>query len=165
MDLLHAGLRAWAGDPGPRAGQGRGCVRALLELAQDGLDFLAKASQHAPALASLTSTISQMKPVARKDRITIEAGLAQTVELLSLPIRQAREPAQRSQCANNLKLISEAMSGYYRSHGTFPPAYSKDPDGKPLLSWRVLILPYLGQQCFTTSSASTSPGMASTTRP
>ena len=26
----------------------------------------------------------------------------------------------------------------------FPPAYTADKDGKPLLSWRVLILPYLG---------------------
>ena len=38
------------------------------------------------------------------------------------------------------------MAGYHRAYGNFPPAYSKSPDGKPLLSWRVLILPYLGQK-------------------
>ena len=31
-------------------------------------------------------------------------------------------------------------------HKTFPPAYSTDAAGKPLLSWRVLILPYIDQQ-------------------
>ena len=28
----------------------------------------------------------------------------------------------------------------------FPPAYTTSKDGKPLLSWRVLILPYLEQE-------------------
>jgi hypothetical protein len=30
--------------------------------------------------------------------------------------------------------------------GTFPPQAIRSPDGKPLLSWRVSILPYLGEQ-------------------
>jgi hypothetical protein len=46
---------------------------------------------------------------------------------------------------NSLKQIMLAMHNYADAHGTFPPACSRDDDGKPLLSWRVLILPYLDQ--------------------
>ena len=49
------------------------------------------------------------------------------------------------QCINNLKQIGLAMHNYHARHKTFPPAYTVDKDGKPLLSWRVLILPYLEQ--------------------
>ena len=121
-------------------------TKALLNLAQDALDLLANASRNDPALASLATPISQMKPLAQGDRITLEADLEKTAELVAVPIRQAREAARRSQCTNNLKQIGLAMHNYHRAHGTFPPAYSKSPDGKPLLSWRVHILPYLEQK-------------------
>lgn len=39
-----------------------------------------------------------------------------------------------------------AVANYHDVHGHFPPAFVADKDGKPLLSWRVLILPYLDQQ-------------------
>jgi prepilin-type processing-associated H-X9-DG protein len=38
------------------------------------------------------------------------------------------------------------MSAYEAAHGTLPPAFVADENGKPMHSWRVLILPYLGQQ-------------------
>jgi hypothetical protein len=36
-----------------------------------------------------------------------------------------------------------AMHNYHDEHGHYPPAAVCGKDGKPLLSWRVLILPYL----------------------
>ena len=39
-----------------------------------------------------------------------------------------------------------AVANYHETYGCFPPAYVADGDGKPMHSWRVLILPYLGQQ-------------------
>jgi hypothetical protein len=38
------------------------------------------------------------------------------------------------------------MQTYAREHGRLPPAVVYSEDGKPLLSWRVLILPYLGRE-------------------
>ncbi|MHB9078993.1 MAG: DUF1559 family PulG-like putative transporter [Pirellulaceae bacterium] len=35
---------------------------------------------------------------------------------------------------------------YQHEHGTLPPAYTVNAEGQPLHSWRVLLLPYLGQQ-------------------
>jgi hypothetical protein len=55
-----------------------------------------------------------------------------------------REAAARSQSRNNLKQISLGMMLYAEDNdGRIPPAASRDEDGRPLLSWRVLLLPYL----------------------
>jgi len=48
-----------------------------------------------------------------------------------------------TRCRNNLRRIGLAMRTYSEIHGTFPPAYVADENGKPLYSWRVLLLPYL----------------------
>ncbi len=50
------------------------------------------------------------------------------------------------QSTNNQKQIALAMFNYLDANGTYPPAAKRDADGKPLLSWRVLILPYLESQ-------------------
>jgi hypothetical protein len=56
----------------------------------------------------------------------------------------AREASRRQECADNLKRVQLAMFLYHAEHGTLPPAWSIDANGKPLHSWRVLLLPYLG---------------------
>jgi len=45
-----------------------------------------------------------------------------------------------------MQRIILAMLLYEREHGTFPPAFTVDADGKPLHSWRALLLPYLGER-------------------
>ena len=54
-----------------------------------------------------------------------------------------REAPPRATCANNLKQIGLALHAYYDRYGSFPPAYVADANGKPMHSWRVLILPFL----------------------
>lgn len=66
--------------------------------------------------------------------------------LLLPAVQAAREAARRAQCTNNLKQISIAMINYHDTYGAFPPAYIADANGKPMHSWRVLILPFLEQQ-------------------
>jgi len=46
----------------------------------------------------------------------------------------------------SLKQIALSMQQYKSTHGTFPPHAIFSKDGKPLLSWRVAILPYLEEQ-------------------
>ncbi len=68
------------------------------------------------------------------------------VLLAMLPpvVRSARESARRDQCGNNLTQIGLALQAYHAAFGCFPPAAIVDKHGRPMLSWRVAILPYLG---------------------
>lgn len=47
---------------------------------------------------------------------------------------------------NNLKQIGLGLQVYADIHGCFPPAYIADENGKPMHSWRVLLLPYIEQK-------------------
>lgn len=65
---------------------------------------------------------------------------------LTLPAyTSARVQAKRVQDMNNLRQIALAMLSYENVNGEFPPAFKAGKDGKPLLSWRVAILPFLGE--------------------
>ena len=46
----------------------------------------------------------------------------------------------------NLEKIAAAMNAYAADHGTYPPPITKNSAGTPLHSWRVLLLPYLGEE-------------------
>ncbi|HUQ72632.1 MAG TPA: DUF1559 domain-containing protein [Planctomycetaceae bacterium] len=59
--------------------------------------------------------------------------------------RRVRPAARMTQCKNNLKQIGLALHNYHDRYEAFPPAYTVDADGKPLHSWRTLLLPYLDQ--------------------
>jgi len=49
------------------------------------------------------------------------------------------------ECGENLRQIAYAILEYEQAHGTLPAAYVADDAGKPIHSWRVLILPFLGE--------------------
>ena len=65
------------------------------------------------------------------------------IALLLPAVQNAREAARMSQCKNNLKQIGLAMHNYHEIYNAFPPAFTVDEQGRPLHSWRVLLLPYL----------------------
>src|SRR5690348_6194553 len=48
--------------------------------------------------------------------------------------------------ANNLKQVALALMDYQAAYRKFPPAVVRDKAGRPLYSWRVLVLPFLEQQ-------------------
>lgn len=68
------------------------------------------------------------------------------VALLLPAVNAAREAARRNMAMNNLKQIALAMHIHHEAKRTFPAAASQDKDGKPLLSWRVHILPYIEEE-------------------
>jgi len=56
------------------------------------------------------------------------------------------EVGPRQESAWHLWDIAFAMHDYANNHKTFPPAVVYDSHGKPLYSWRVLLLPYLQEK-------------------
>jgi prepilin-type processing-associated H-X9-DG protein len=78
--------------------------------------------------------------------LTVLAIIAILVALLLPAVGTARPAALRAQCTNNLKQIALALYNYDSTYKALPPAYTVDSEGKPLHSWRTLILPYLDEQ-------------------
>jgi hypothetical protein len=78
------------------------------------------------------------------------AGLAGlTIGLLFLvpATPRVREPGARTVSISILRQIGFAMYAYAEDHnGQLPPSASRDRDGRPLLSWRVQLLPYFDQE-------------------
>lgn len=83
-----------------------------------------------------------------KERWIAIGGLAIVVMfflLLSLPDVGSGRPSSRMRCNNNIHNISLALQQYHDVYGTYPPPFVADNNGKPLHSWRVLILPFIEQ--------------------
>jgi prepilin-type processing-associated H-X9-DG protein len=65
--------------------------------------------------------------------------------LLLPAVQAAREAARRMQSQNNEKQLMLSILNYESTFKRFPSRATKAKDGKPLLSWRVAILPYIEQ--------------------
>ncbi len=78
--------------------------------------------------------------------LAVVAVILLLIALLLPAKRGAREAARRMSCSNNLKQIALALHNYAAENQCLPPAYTVDANGKPLHSWRTLILPYLEEQ-------------------
>lgn len=54
--------------------------------------------------------------------------------------------AQQEECAGRLHQIWVAMDNYFNEYGEYPPAVVRDKNGAAMHSWRVLLLPHLGEK-------------------
>jgi hypothetical protein len=90
------------------------------------------------ALARLEGLPELEKLDARETMVTDAAR----ERLEQLPRFQADK--HRLRATRNLIDIGLQMHFYHARNATFPPAAIKGKDGRPLLSWRVALLPYLG---------------------
>lgn len=71
-------------------------------------------------------------------------------EFLSAPLMQPLiemwKGADQAQSIVNLNKIGAALDAALAAHGAYPAPASYGAEGKPLLSWRVHLLPFLGQK-------------------
>ena len=120
-------------------------ARELLMVGDKAIQLMRNAEAVTLFVPDFGKLADQLAPEVNQDRITVTldaraAGLC--AQALSKPWL---EQASRERCVRNFMQIGRAMHNYLGEHGSFPPPYRSDAEGKPLLSWRVLILPYLEQ--------------------
>ncbi len=140
------------------AGQAIECEKSLgvlLGLIQDTLNEGIKEFDGAkePALKDLMELMKAGIAATKGAKFSILGNVTQVTASLpaDLPFATAylaakqktQQAAALQQSANNLKQIGLAMHNYHDANGSFPPAAVCDKTGKPMLSWRVLILPYI----------------------
>jgi Protein of unknown function (DUF1559) len=101
----------------------------------------------APVDRAIPGLLALLRSEVDADRIRVTANAVVAGGVIDAIVGPMRESAAQAECTNNAKQILLAMHNYAASHkSAFPPAYTTSQDGKPLLSWRVLILPYLEQE-------------------
>jgi hypothetical protein len=133
--------------------------QALLTMALNGLDAARKIEPGGPAdaVAIKNILVGAAEELLKQAQVTHEGstvvlkseGTGATLlaaASVALPaIQKARDAAGRVQSMNNLKQLALSMFVYMDQHQTFPASAIYSKDGKPLLSWRVSVLPYIEQ--------------------
>jgi hypothetical protein len=97
-----------------------------------------------PLVSAVRRTKSGIEIIERSPLPGLGVAQAPIAAAWLLPaVHSARGAATRAASINNMKQIMLAMHNYHDANKHFPPAYKADKEGKPLLSWRVLILPMM----------------------
>jgi hypothetical protein len=109
------------------------------------------ATQGRPEAVAALPLLAQLKSQTDGLRLSVTFGdnpeeIAALRNVLAPALGAAQESARRSQRLSNFKQIALGMLSYESAKGSYPPPAIYSADGKPLLSWRVAILPYLEQQ-------------------
>jgi hypothetical protein len=97
------------------------------------------------AYPDLERLLGQLTPKVSADRLTLTLGEKTLTEALKPALTRLRANAARIQVMNSLRQIGIALHNYHDLNGAFPTAAIYSKDGKPLLSWRVAILPFVEQ--------------------
>ena len=142
--------------------------KALIELRDVGMQIaeqefrnnLSREPDFTPAVRkAMEKYILRLKGVLKNEfwsiegeRLTVEVKGASSVAtigvltgLLLPAVQSAREAARRMQGSNNLRQLQLAVLNYESAYGKLPTRNIVSKDGKPLLSWRVALLPFLEQ--------------------
>lgn len=118
-------------------------AEALARVAGHGLEAATRAVTRDRAIALLAPLLARSRPVVDGNRVDLRLDPAVVVRLVAVPIDEAHRALERAKSTNNLKTFGVTLHNYHREHGSLPPAFTTDAAGRPLLSWRVLILPYI----------------------
>jgi hypothetical protein len=121
-------------------------ARALSKLANSVLDALAREKEIKKTFPDVAALREMFTPQVKGSQLRLELGDKELVAALIPALVKARFAARRAVGSNNLKQMALAMHNYLDVYKTFPAHASYDKQGKPLLSWRVHILPFIEQE-------------------
>jgi len=115
-------------------------VEADIEMVREMLAPLLNASANAKVVYE-----AEYPGAAYAQKLDVSGELLTVFFELSPAVSAAQGASRRMQCTNHIGIIVLALHNYHDTHNALPPLYTVDADGKPLHSWRVLILPYIEQ--------------------
>lgn len=123
------------------------CINCGKFIQVPGLDTSTTATS-APIAAATRSQFNSLALMA--SILAVAAAAAITILILVLAafkpyVEQAQARILATSCDRNLARLGKAFQAYHQHYGSFPPASVTDKSGKPMHSWRVLILPELGE--------------------
>ncbi len=110
------------------------------------------AAQKDPDSAMIAGLMEQfsrlLKPKVNGDELSIRVDMQQLMAsaagvFLGQAAVDAAKRAEGTVVKNHLKQLVLAMHNYHDVYKQFPPAAIRDAQGRPLLSWRVALLPFL----------------------
>jgi hypothetical protein len=121
----------------------------MLELAFDALEQLNKKSADNPWLPAVKKALASAKIERQGSMVTMEMHADLDPKMIQFALAEitdkVKQSGARQRSQNNLKQIALAMHGYHDAYRGFPPPALASKDKKPLLSWRVAILPFIEQ--------------------
>jgi hypothetical protein len=100
-------------------------------------------------MASLIDQFSRiLAPTVNGDQLSIRVDMRQLMAsaagaYLGQAVFGVAQRAENAVLRNRLKQLALAMHNYHDVYKQFPPAAIRDAQGRPLLSWRVALLPFL----------------------
>jgi hypothetical protein len=137
---------------------GAKAVRVGVQVGRENLTRLLKAlaQMDEPGMAKMLQFLKQVEPALKTIQVKQEGTLVRfpfeiktdagvVSGAMSESVIKVREAAQRMQSQNNLKQLALAMHNYEAVYQKLPPPAIYSKDGKPLLSWRVAVLPFIEQ--------------------
>lgn len=101
------------------------------------------------SVAGVQPAIPNPEPRGRQFRLGMLLVVAMAVVAggwLAIAVRQAKDAAIACQCQGHLNQLQLALVNYESVNGRLPPAYIVGKDGRPMHSWRVLILPFIDER-------------------
>jgi prepilin-type processing-associated H-X9-DG protein len=114
---------------------------------------LSKALARQPGVQKVVPAIDEvlvnLTPQRENNRLLIRPPAKTTSLLLGVAvpaILAAHAAIDRTATVNRLKQLVLALHNYHDKHKRFPASANYDSKGRPLLSWRVHLLPFLDQQ-------------------
>jgi len=99
-------------------------------------------------LPPLATALELVPPTVEGDRLVVQLNAARTrATLLAAqdPLRALQLARWSEQNSLRLRQLALGVLNHESAKHAFPPAYLADGDDKPLLSWRVCVLPFLGE--------------------
>jgi hypothetical protein len=127
--------------------QDAAAARALDEALGKVLKGVASLKEVRAAVPELPKTLPLLEPRVEGDRVVLSLDGQGLRGVLAPLVRRAVEEVVRVQATEDLQQLAIGMHAYVDNNsGKLPAVANFDKAGKPLLSWRVHILPYIGQE-------------------